>query len=68
MRKIFLGKPQNPGDFEARHRWLLHSMHEIEMASGERDPEFDAMEKLHAEMEARLTAIEARLDALETPP
>lgn len=68
MRKLFLGKPSNPGEFESRHRWLLHCMHEIELASGERDPEFDDMEKRHAEMEARLAAIEARLTALENPP
>ena len=58
MKKVVLGKPQNPGDFEQRHRWLLHSMHEIELASAVRDPELDAIE-------ARLDAIEARLDAID---
>jgi len=68
MRKLFLGKPPNPGEFESRHRWLLHCMHEIELASGERDPELDAVVQQLDAIDTRLAAIEARLTALENPP
>lgn len=67
MRKVFLGKPQSPGDFEARHKWLLRSVHEIEHASSERDPEFDAVDKRLAAIEAQLADIVTRLEALEAP-